>query len=411
MWRIILQVVIAPLGRLTFCETYFADIMTSFNKVASEGVNAACYLVSGDYFIDHQPGAPPPKSTLSPSCGPSSVSQRYIAPCVIVLPLWFRLLQCLRAYYNTDSRWPHIPNAIKYGFGMAVVIFGIFNPFYLTETISPNVLIPYRAVWLSLFFATTLYTWIWDVKMDWALLSLQSKGEAQRHPPLLRDRLIFKRHLGLYYVAILVDLVCRYLWTTTLLPPSTHHHGFVWKIQSRWSLWLTGIELARRSMWSWFRLEVQQIRMDDALRLEDEKRMAQLDGDGHNPDGGLDSPVGFSRARAQRAGRLEQLRANLDRLIKACSGGAATTRSRQRKVKGRRDGPKLGDDDEANDSSSGEEAETDDDLSGDEEEDEDTDSQGVVNEGVASKRGTLIEVLVILLVFVVLAALAGMKWV
>jgi hypothetical protein len=51
-------------------------------------------------------------------CGRSSIVQRYINPALICLPLWLRLLQCLRRYHDSATRVPHIPNSIKYGQAM-----------------------------------------------------------------------------------------------------------------------------------------------------------------------------------------------------------------------------------------------------------------------------------------------------
>lgn len=85
-----------------------------------------CYMMQQDYIDDHRGGAP--TSATPPSCGSNSIAQAYIAPLVIAYPLWLRLLQSLKRYYLTAKRVPPLPNAIKYGLSLSVVLFALFNP-------------------------------------------------------------------------------------------------------------------------------------------------------------------------------------------------------------------------------------------------------------------------------------------
>jgi len=159
-WEAAYQVWISPFGRLSFFTTsYVADMMTSLNKITASTVSTACYIASGDFFIDHRPGAPTPQAHFSPHCGPTTITARYITPIVLILPLWWRMFQCLRKYYDTQHRWPHIANAVKYGLSSSVVLFGIFNPFYLKEHIAPEShIMAFQATWIIFFVGSTLYS-------------------------------------------------------------------------------------------------------------------------------------------------------------------------------------------------------------------------------------------------------------
>jgi hypothetical protein len=44
VWLLLLQIASAPFGRVRFRELYFADVLTSFNKVIYSAVMAGCYL-------------------------------------------------------------------------------------------------------------------------------------------------------------------------------------------------------------------------------------------------------------------------------------------------------------------------------------------------------------------------------
>lgn len=425
MWWIIFQIVISPFGRLTFPELYFADVMTSFNKISASAAQAGCYIFSGDYFVDHKPGAPPPGSAVSPSCGSVSITQRYITPMVIFCPLWFKLLQCLRQYYNTQSRWPYIPNSIKYGFGMTVVLFGIFNPFYLRPGIDSKHrgLIVYHSLWVISYVTTTLFTWVWDVKMDWDLFSMAPKKKGDYRYPLLRGRLLFRHHIWVYYVAIVSNLVLRFLWTLSLLPTATT--GPLAYIQSRYSDFLPGVELFRRFMCSCFRLEAQQIRRDEAM-FQDQERHYLYPSD--REEECRSQPAVFSRTRAEQALRLEQIRDGVDGLTLLGRGKRQAMRRRRRS--GGKDGGDGGgglkdDRHRAEEEEpdvpelfpsvssfiSSTDGETDDEADEEEEEEEALESQKAMQKEAASRRSTIIEVVVILCFFISVAALASKKWV
>lgn len=44
----------------------------------------------------------------------SYLYSKVLAPIVVILPLWWRFMQCLRRYHDTNQRWPHLANATKY---------------------------------------------------------------------------------------------------------------------------------------------------------------------------------------------------------------------------------------------------------------------------------------------------------
>jgi len=158
-WSAKQQVWIAPFGHISFFIVYVADMMTSLNKITASMVESVCYITSGDFFVDHRKDAPPIESHVSPHCGPTTITARYITPMILILPLCWRMMQCLRQYYETQQRWPYVANAIKYGLSSSVVLFGIFNPFYLTHDIVPrSEVLPYQVIWIIAFLISTLYS-------------------------------------------------------------------------------------------------------------------------------------------------------------------------------------------------------------------------------------------------------------
>ncbi len=163
------QVVCAPLFSVTLLDTVVADMLTSLVKVLLDLLWSGFYFFSGDFLrcgfavppflgccccccvclslcpcvcihfsswlrgcVVMQPPPhtqtthhhhPTPKPTYrdvqgaDAEPGPWETSVLYskiLAPVVVILPLWWRFMQCLRRYHDTGNRWPHLFNAAKY---------------------------------------------------------------------------------------------------------------------------------------------------------------------------------------------------------------------------------------------------------------------------------------------------------
>jgi hypothetical protein len=128
IFRLFGSIIAAPAGRVRFKEMFAADVLTSLVKVLVDFAFSACYFFSGEFYTDD---LTLPGSDKRPGyfhCAGSVVYTRVVVPVIIVLPLWCRFMQCLRRYYDTKDRFPHLANAGKYGLAMVVVLFGAFSP-------------------------------------------------------------------------------------------------------------------------------------------------------------------------------------------------------------------------------------------------------------------------------------------
>jgi len=161
----------------------------------------------------------------------------------------------------------------------------------------------YEFFWLLSQTTTPLGTWLWDVIMDWGLFQ-NRKG--------LRSHLLFRRHVWVYYSAIILDLVLRFLWTVSLLAQATA--GPLYKFQFRVRFFTPLLELLRPSVWAWLRLEHEQslrdmregatVVRDDTLR---EKRA--------------------NKSKAERTQRLEGIACEVTRLCKAVQSISTSTKT------------------------------------------------------------------------------------
>eukprot|EP01034_Spumella_vulgaris_P028271 gene28271-35107_t len=295
--HVVYDCVMAPFAKVTFRDNYAADTLTSFTKVISDFVYASCWIISGAFLKPDQTNSNFGSDYLM--CNTDNVKLFIIV--LQLYPQWVRIMQCARNYYLT--RLPvHLRNITKYLTTVLVILFGMF---YTT----------FNTLYICVIVFSTLYKWWWDVVMDWGLfeclpvingtvpnvtladclrsdrrggvaaqpttnsntnsntiISDLSPLEAQTindtpnavTPPsiaqslqtiFLRQNLLYPSYM-VYYVCIVLDLLLRFLWIVSLLPPNF----FGTLIGPKMSFCLASLEIARRAMWGIFRLEFEHLK-------------------------------------------------------------------------------------------------------------------------------------------------------
>ncbi len=106
--------------------------------------------------------------------------------------------------------FPHLVNAGKYMSTVALLIVAYFRNTYNGYEV--------QFILMSVF--ATLYSYAWDITMDWGLLRGKEPGKR-----LLRDRLKFPRKF--YYFSMITNLLLRFSWTLTLIPQQYFPSFFV----------------------------------------------------------------------------------------------------------------------------------------------------------------------------------------
>ncbi|KDO19338.1 hypothetical protein SPRG_21550 [Saprolegnia parasitica CBS 223.65] len=106
-------------------------------------------------------------------------------------------------------------------------------------------------VWVCLFVCSSLYSWVWDVVMDWGV------GRRPRHEFLATTRIKSRRHVY-YAVAIGIDLVLSFSWTLALIPPDAGSPlGTVLLSMQPMMMFM---EPMRRAMWSCLAIKNEHLR-------------------------------------------------------------------------------------------------------------------------------------------------------
>lgn len=193
MWKSIWQVITAPSTSPSFYHGYVGDIFTSMVKVFQDIAWTICFMVSGDWLISEDS-----KESTRHEWAHSLWYKNVLMPLICLMPLLFRFNQCLRKYLDTGKRWPHLANASKYALSQTVTLFGAFHPLYLMHK-NPNHhgTNLFQLFWMAVFVASSLYSFTWDVFMDWGL------GRPKYQ--FLGPRLMYPRRSYYYYV-MAIDL-------------------------------------------------------------------------------------------------------------------------------------------------------------------------------------------------------------
>lgn len=212
----------------------------------------------------------------------------------------------------------------------------------------------------------------------------------------------------MYYLAIVADLLLRFLWTVSLLPEATVGSLAYFQLRVRFLTPL--LELLRRSMWAWLRLEREQ-----SIRDEQEGLFLAAGPCMAGAAGGVEEAKRRKRAcrnKQERARRLARIREEVAQLTKT----AQLLRSRHGSTRASRvtlDGstsrsgvPGVGgwDEDVDEEGAAAQEMESEE----DEDEDEEVlEAQKVMQKDLVSQRSVVMEVGLVLGFFVGIAVWAA----
>lgn len=163
---------------------------------------------------------------------------------ITVLPLALRIVQCLRIMYQKHHSFAFgsdFFNALKYLTTMITVIFSFF---YSMEQKSDL----YFTLWVVFAILSTVYSYFWDLKMDWGFLESSSKHK------YLRNQLSYAKP-GFYYASIILNLFFRFCWILTLSPGIMA----IFLRKQSFNFLFGVIEMVRRAIWNFFRVEMEHI--------------------------------------------------------------------------------------------------------------------------------------------------------
>lgn len=225
-----------------FADILVADALTSYTRVLLDLEVTLCMLIFGQSCIGK-----PDRFNCS---GPIT----FII--VLSVPSLIRFRQCLIDFTRTGSN-THLINCMKYASAIPVVICGALQMIYKgidTQNGGLNESTIYK-MWVLSSLVNSIFSFIWDVTCDWGLELLATSPLTYLHSGL-RKTLVTK-NVSAYYLAITIDLALRMLWTMKL---TTNWAGFGDYESGLFILEL--LEILRRAMWVFFRVEKEWIFTD-----------------------------------------------------------------------------------------------------------------------------------------------------
>ncbi|KAL8000019.1 putative inositol monophosphatase [Plasmopara halstedii] len=235
-----------------FIEVFIADGMTSLSKFIQD-LSVGLLLLLMSFHSDPEDLRESYMSKLKESPLP------YFAAST---PYIIRATQCLISFQRTQSvndRFLHLLNTMKYCSSLLVISAGAYPMLRGLARPERSSFFLFCAVFNS------LYSFLWDVVMDWGL----GQPRLPRRIAFLRHHLTY-RPRKIYYVIIVLDFVLRIMWVTKWW--DWMHRGVHFKLISQIA------EVARRIVWNCVRVEWQCIKLDilstkklsaDSLELEE----------------------------------------------------------------------------------------------------------------------------------------------
>ena len=256
--RSIAHMAIAPFGPpIRFRDNLVADVACSMVRCLVDGVTTARFFFSGEYEKR--------KPSLAEDLGATS-------PVITAIPYWIRLQQCVRRFYDAKQgsreRIEHVVNAGKYT--VSLISIGLASVGRYGSDIDGSFWSdPGRVAWISCLFIGAVYSYVWDVVMDWGLVEVTKRegangGEWQWWFPLVpvkvrwkttRDRVF--RSTWFYAWAMGSNLVGRFAWAVTITPHMNRGVFFIFSGLTNEGLatLVAVVELLRRAQWTFLRLE------------------------------------------------------------------------------------------------------------------------------------------------------------
>ena len=238
------------LMEVRFMDFWLADQFNSLASAFQDIITVFCILIR--FFQTDQ------NHINDDIIYPDNLCQDYafgIALIFGIIPPFMRFGQCIRRFLETRQINPHLLNAGKYTCGMVKAVFVAYTVKYsLIDT-----------TWLIVLFvlsnlANAISTTLWDFYKDWSLLDQKSENKyAFVH---LRNELVLpKKYWSIYFYAIMDNLLLRWIWIVDFLLKilifSNENVSKNWSIFS--STIFTGLELFRRGVWNFFRLENEHL--------------------------------------------------------------------------------------------------------------------------------------------------------
>ncbi|CAH8275403.1 unnamed protein product [Arabidopsis lyrata] len=223
---VLFRCIAAPFYAVNLPDFFLGDQLTSQVQALRSLEFYICYYGFGDFRYRR-------RDTCT-----SNIGFRTFYFIVAVIPYWLRFLQCIRRMME-DKDLSHGYNGIKYL--LTIVAACLRTAYTLNRGTTWNI-----TAWVFSGVAT-FYGTYWDIVVDWGLLQRGCKNS------FLRDKLLVP-HKTVYYAAMVLNVLLRLVWLQTVLDLK-----FSFLHRETMVALLACLEIIRRGIWNFFRLENEHL--------------------------------------------------------------------------------------------------------------------------------------------------------
>eukprot|EP01038_Epipyxis_sp_PR26KG_P012138 gene12138-16250_t len=250
-------VFLSPFSQVKFHRILIADILCSMPKVFPDLQYTFCIYLTGSFW-DNNINLQNDDSKLHAYniCGSGSNIYTIIQFILGLLPFHIRFWQCIRIYFETGNTL-QLFNALKYCLALAVSILATIRSYYSNSQSmeSMQTVLLLEHMWLFLGVIATIYSYLWDVFIDWGLGDILP----QTKHFLLRPDIHFEPMT--YYFAMIMNFFMRLGWAF-VISPQQHY------IKQHFILILAAIEIVRRVVWVVIRVEWEHTKHQNAIKTK-----------------------------------------------------------------------------------------------------------------------------------------------
>eukprot|EP00300_Choanocystis_sp_HF-7_P010774 c17146_g1_i2.p1 GENE.c17146_g1_i2~~c17146_g1_i2.p1 ORF type:complete len:389 (+),score=84.26 c17146_g1_i2:271-1437(+) len=177
---------------------------------------------------------------------------RWTRPTMVAFPFTVRFLQCLRKYASAPQTNVQLWNAMKYFIGILITIFAALDNAGFAAA---------RPFWIISAFCGFVYSFVWDVYRDWGFFAVPRSDPSWPLRPPERLKLA-PNNRYVYFAAIAINFVLRLSWISAISQAAK----FV-AHPTLYNTCMSALEVARRIMWNFFRLEYEHTHNSENYRI------------------------------------------------------------------------------------------------------------------------------------------------
>ncbi|KAJ2805297.1 Xenotropic and polytropic retrovirus receptor 1 [Coemansia guatemalensis] len=245
------RVLFSGLFRVEFRDFFLGDELCSLTYTFSMALMLGC--AGANHWTD-----------LNETC---DTTHWWPNAALLTMPNVFRLLQCIRRFYDSGDAFPHLANGAKYSSTIITIWLATTN-----QIVGGNV---WKPIWVTSAIINSCFTSLWDLLMDWGLFEERSKHR------FLRSELKFDR-VFVYYVSMVLDVTLRFVWIMQISPTFFSFGHDVHR--STISFIAALLEVVRRFVWNFFRVENEHISNCGDFRATTDIPLPFHFADGNNSD-------------------------------------------------------------------------------------------------------------------------------